>query len=109
MKHTSYVLDVFAVLVRLSSPRASNIGIPNIFGIVADFTFIDTSTVDPPPILLGIHRVIVRILFLSGAGEYIDNLLRDLDKGHLKEDGTTDVGGLLAVRLGLAPNVVSMF
>ncbi|RYO88588.1 hypothetical protein DL763_005932 [Monosporascus cannonballus] len=58
-------------------------------------------TIDPPsPRLLAVHRAIAHILHLSAAGEYIDRLLRDADKKGIPEDGSTDLGRLVQLRLG---------
>ncbi|KAI1113724.1 hypothetical protein F5Y14DRAFT_417060 [Nemania sp. NC0429] len=55
---------------------------------------------DPPsPRLLAVHRAIAHILRLSGAGEYIDKLLRDMDEQGIQADGSTELDRL--VRLGL--------
>ncbi|KAK3903991.1 hypothetical protein C8A05DRAFT_42865 [Staphylotrichum tortipilum] len=60
-------------------------------------------TIEPPsPRLLAIHRDIARILHLSAAGEYIDEILWDMgDAGErgAQADGSTDLGRL--VHLGL--------
>jgi hypothetical protein len=60
-------------------------------------------TIDPPsPRLLAIHRAIARILHLSAAGGYIDDILRGMrDAGEqgVQADGSTDLGRL--VHLGL--------
>lgn len=46
--------------------------------------------IDPPsPRLLAIHRAIGHILHLSGAGEYIDKCLRDMEEGCVRADGST--------------------
>lgn len=56
--------------------------------------------IDPPdPGLLAIHRACVFILHLSGAGEYIDRILRDLEEVEIKEDGSTALGQLVGLRL----------
>ena len=50
--------------------------------------------------LLAIHRAIALILHLSGAGEYIDEILRDMSEPMVKSDGTTELGRLVSLRLG---------
>ncbi|DAA74380.1 TPA_exp: Uncharacterized protein A8136_3347 [Trichophyton benhamiae CBS 112371] len=61
----------------------------------------DGKTIDPPsPRLLALHRAIAKILSLSGAGEYIDKLFRDLEETGVQEDGSTDLGRLITFRLG---------
>lgn len=48
----------------------------------------------PDPRLLKFHRACCLILNMSGAGEYVEKLLRDMDdlvcKGELAADGSTD-------------------
>ncbi|RMZ81844.1 hypothetical protein DV738_g2137, partial [Chaetothyriales sp. CBS 135597] len=57
-------------------------------------------TIDrPSPRLLAIHRAIARIMHMSAAGEYIDQILRDLDEGKVLADGTTRLGQFVALRL----------
>ncbi|OAX83209.1 hypothetical protein ACJ72_02426 [Emergomyces africanus] len=58
-------------------------------------------TIDPPSSrLLKVHRAIALILQFSGAGEYIENILRDMEDPQVKEDGSTHLGRLLSLRLG---------
>ncbi|KAI5865282.1 hypothetical protein GGS23DRAFT_558544 [Durotheca rogersii] len=60
-------------------------------------------TIDPPsPRLLAVHRAIAHILRLSAAGEYIDRLLRDADENGVRADGSTELGRLVTLRLGLS-------
>lgn len=54
----------------------------------------------PSPRLLAIHRAIALILHLSGAGEYIDDILKDIEEPMVKSDGTTELGRLVSLRLG---------
>jgi HNH endonuclease len=65
-------------------------------------TLLDTDkTIDlPSPRLLAIHRAVALILHLSGAGEYIDHILKDMDYTMVKSDGTTELGHLVSLRLG---------
>ena len=52
-------------------------------------------TVDPPsPRLLDVHRAIALIMKLSGAGEYIERVLRDMEELDVREDGSTHLGYL---------------
>src|SRR2546423_3414262 len=56
-------------------------------------------TIDPPsPRLLAIHRAIGRILHLSGAGVYVERLLRDVDGMDIQEDGSTHIGYLVRLQ-----------
>ncbi|EEH36510.2 hypothetical protein PAAG_06928 [Paracoccidioides lutzii Pb01] len=57
-------------------------------------------SIDPPSSrLLKVHRAIALILKLSGAGEYIENILRDMEEVEVKEDGSTNLGRLMSLRL----------
>nr|KMM70092.1 hypothetical protein CPAG_06404 [Coccidioides posadasii RMSCC 3488] len=54
----------------------------------------------PLPKLLALHQAIAHILHLSGAGEYIDRILRDFEETGVQEDGSTDLGLIVNLRLG---------
>ncbi|EER25344.1 hypothetical protein CPC735_019510 [Coccidioides posadasii C735 delta SOWgp] len=54
----------------------------------------------PSPQLLALHRAIAHILHLSGAGEYIDKILQDFEETGVQEDGSTDLGHIVDLRLG---------
>jgi HNH endonuclease len=57
-------------------------------------------TIDPPsPRLFALHRAIAHILHLSGAGDYIDKMFRDVEKNGIQANGSTELGRL--VTLGL--------
>jgi hypothetical protein len=57
-------------------------------------------TIDPPmPRLLAIHRACCLIMHLSGAGEYIDKVFRDIEEIGVKSDGTTELGSIISLRL----------
>ncbi|EJT79543.1 hypothetical protein GGTG_04628 [Gaeumannomyces tritici R3-111a-1] len=59
-------------------------------------------TIDPPSSrLLAIHRAIAHILHLSGAGDYIDWVLRDAEENGVRSDGSTALGLLVSARLSL--------
>lgn len=49
--------------------------------------------------LLALHRAIAHILFLSGAGEYINKILDDFDKTGVRADGTTELGRMVSWRM----------
>jgi hypothetical protein len=49
--------------------------------------------------LLAIHRACCLILYISGAGTYIDKVLRDMEKLGVKSDGTTELGSLVSLKL----------
>jgi hypothetical protein len=58
-------------------------------------------TIDPPSLrLLAIHRAIGRILNLSGAGDSIDRILRDMDEVGIKESGSAKLGQYISLKLG---------
>ncbi|OAP61038.1 hypothetical protein AYL99_06042 [Fonsecaea erecta] len=60
-----------------------------------------TKTIDPPaPRLLAIHHAIARILHLSGAGGYIDRIIRDMEELSIKEDGSTALGQYAHLKIG---------
>ncbi|WEW59200.1 hypothetical protein PRK78_004669 [Emydomyces testavorans] len=54
----------------------------------------------PSPRLLAIHRAIAHILRLSGAGEYIDKILREFEETGVQSDGSTDLGRIVNLRYG---------
>ena len=57
-------------------------------------------SIDPPSgRLLELHSAIGHVLHLSGAGEYIDRILGDMDDGVVREDGSTQLGALVNVAL----------
>ncbi|DAA78685.1 TPA_exp: Uncharacterized protein A8136_2470 [Trichophyton benhamiae CBS 112371] len=60
----------------------------------------DDRSIEPPsPRLLALHRAIAHILFLSGAGEYINKILDDFDKTGVRADGTTELGRMVSWRM----------
>jgi hypothetical protein len=62
----------------------------------------ESRTIDPPlSRLLAIHNAIGHILHLSGAGEYIDEILRDLEDQVVREDGCTKLDLLVKLKLQL--------
>ncbi|KMP00781.1 hypothetical protein CIHG_03229 [Coccidioides immitis H538.4] len=67
-------------------------------------------TIDPPSArLLGVHHAIAIIMNLSGAGEYIENILRDLEEVDVKADGSTNLGPIMSLRLGGWFNTLTVF
>lgn len=54
----------------------------------------------PSPRLLALHRAIAHILHLSGAGEYIGKVLQEFEEAGVQEDGSTDLGRIVNLRLG---------
>ncbi|KAJ5742628.1 uncharacterized protein N7511_011360, partial [Penicillium nucicola] len=72
-----------------------------LFPVTRDLTLSPNHTIDPPSSrLLDVHRAIALILKLSGAGEYIERVLRDMEQLHISEDGSTNLGSLAGLRLG---------
>ncbi|KAJ4310977.1 hypothetical protein N0V84_010675 [Fusarium piperis] len=62
--------------------------------------FTETQGIDPPsPRLLAIHSAIAYVLHLSGAGDYIERILRDIEEYGIREDGSTELGRLVNLRL----------
>ncbi|PGH01047.1 hypothetical protein GX51_05484 [Blastomyces parvus] len=63
-------------------------------------------TIDAPlPRFFAIHSAIAHILHLSGAGEYIDKILQDLENISAHGDGSTELGRLVKLQLGDWVNV----
>ncbi|KAK0736708.1 hypothetical protein B0T21DRAFT_411856 [Apiosordaria backusii] len=57
-------------------------------------------SIDPPSErLLALHSAIGHILHLSGARDYIQVILRDMEDGVVREDGSTQLGDLLSIAL----------
>ncbi|EFW99700.1 hypothetical protein CMQ_18 [Grosmannia clavigera kw1407] len=52
------------------------------------------------PITRTLFLSVARILRMSGAGEYCDSVLRDMDDPEILSDGTTNLGALVSLRLG---------
>ncbi|PYH39685.1 HNH endonuclease signature motif containing protein [Aspergillus neoniger CBS 115656] len=56
--------------------------------------------IEPPDArLLRVHCAIAHILKLSGAGDYIEKVLRDLEEVDIKADGSTNLGFMMGLRL----------
>jgi len=56
--------------------------------------------IDPPSErLLVLHYAIAHILRLSGAGDYINKILEDMEDGMVREDGSTELGVLVNLAL----------
>nr|XP_001389594.2 hypothetical protein ANI_1_3130014 [Aspergillus niger CBS 513.88] len=53
----------------------------------------------PDPRLLRVHCAIAHIMKLSGAGDYIEKVLRDMQEVEVKADGSTNLGYLMGLRL----------
>ena len=65
--------------------------------------------IDPPSSrLLAIHRAIAHILHLSGAGEYINKFLSDMDDGYVRSDSSTQLDKIVKLRLRNISDEVSV-
>ena len=72
-----------------------------LFPVTRTLTLSPNRTIDPPSArLLDLHRAIALIMKLSGAGEYIERVLRDMEELDVREDGSTHLGYLTGLRLG---------
>ncbi|KAJ5998514.1 hypothetical protein N7451_006324 [Penicillium sp. IBT 35674x] len=80
-----------------------------LFPVTRLLTLSPHRTVDPPsPRLLDVHRAIALIMKLSGASEYIEKILRDMEELNVREDGSTHLGYLASLRLGGWLNTLSV-
>ncbi|KAJ5938322.1 hypothetical protein N7466_001456 [Penicillium verhagenii] len=80
-----------------------------LFPVTRLLTLSPHRTVDPPsPRLLDVHRAIALIMKLSGAGEYIERILRDMEELNVREDGSTHLGHLASLRLSGWLNTLSV-
>ena len=71
-----------------------------LFPVTRALTLSPSRTIDPPDYrLLGVHCAIAHIMNLSGAGEYIEKVLRDMDEVDVKADGSTNLGYMMGLRL----------
>ena len=79
------------------------------FPVTRTLYLTDNHTIDPPlPRLLALHSAIAHILHLSAAGDYIDKLLRDMERAEelgAQTDGSTDLGRLVYLRMWLEGGV----
>lgn len=66
-------------------------------------TLFSHASIDPPlERLLELHFAIGHVLHLSGAGEYINAILRDMEDGMVREDGSTQLGALVNAALQIS-------
>ncbi|KAK3687440.1 hypothetical protein B0T22DRAFT_527268 [Podospora appendiculata] len=66
-------------------------------------TFFSHASIDPPlERLLELHSAIGHVLHMSGAGEYINTILRNLEDGVVQEDGSTQLGALVNAALQIS-------
>ncbi|OAL62626.1 hypothetical protein A7C99_5008 [Trichophyton rubrum] len=72
-----------------------------LFPVTRTLLLSPSRTIDPPSArLLGVHRAIAKIMNLSGAGEYIEEVLRDLEETDVRADGSTNLGRVINLQLG---------
>lgn len=68
--------------------------------ITRDLFVTSDHNIDPPMSrLLAIHRACCLIMHLSGAGDYIDKVLMDMEDVNVRSDGTTELGSIISLRL----------
>ena len=68
--------------------------------ITRDLFITADHNIDPPlPRLLAIHRACCLIMHLSGAGEYVDKVLWDMEDIGVRSDGTTELGSIISLML----------
>jgi hypothetical protein len=57
-------------------------------------------TIDPPSSrLLAIHRACSLVLHLSGAAEFVNKVIRDMDEKKVESDGMTELGNVVSFGL----------
>jgi hypothetical protein len=59
--------------------------------------------------LLGVHRAIAHISKLSGAGDYIEQILRDMEQVAVEADGSTNLGDIMRLRFDGWLNQLTVF
>ncbi|KAK4201575.1 hypothetical protein QBC40DRAFT_305880 [Triangularia verruculosa] len=70
------------------------------FKLPINRTLFSHETIDPPAKrLLELHSAIGHILHLSGAGNYISVILRDMEAGEVRADGSTQLGAIVNAAL----------
>lgn len=71
-----------------------------LFPVTRTLALSPNRTIDPPSSrLLGVHRAIAIVMKMSGADEYIEKVLRDMDEIDVKADGSTNFGQFVGLRL----------
>jgi hypothetical protein len=86
---------------KIDTIRTVNILRDSIFPVTRTLYLTLSRTIDSPsPRLLAIHRVCVTILHLSGAGNYINDILRDIKKFIIKKNEFSELGRLILLRAG---------
>lgn len=81
-----------------------------LFPVTRTLTLSPNLTIDPPdPRLLRVHSAIAHIMKLSGAGDYIERVLRDMQEVDVQADGSTNLGYMMGLRLNGWLNTLSVF
>ncbi|KMP05743.1 hypothetical protein CIRG_05424 [Coccidioides immitis RMSCC 2394] len=97
MDPTTYPQHTYRIDSKKTNPFARPEGLP----VTRTLFLSPHHTIDPPSRkLLAIHRAICVILHLSGAGEYIDRIMRDMEEVHVRSDGSTELGRIVSLKLG---------
>ena len=81
---------------KIDSTRSINILRDPIFPVTRTLHLTFNCTIDPPSLrLLAIHRSCRAILHLSGAGDHINEILRDIHEIDIKEDRSSELERLI--------------
>lgn len=71
-----------------------------LFPVTRTLSLSPNGRIEPPdPRLLRVHCAIAHVIKLSGAGDYIEKVLRDLEEMDIKADGSTNLGFIMGLRL----------
>jgi len=85
---------------KIDPTRSINILRDPIFPINRTLHLTSDHTIDPPSLrLLAIHRACGAILRLSGAGDHINKIIRDMNEVTIKEDGSSNLGRLITLKV----------
>ena len=69
--------------------------------VVRTLYLTENRTIEPPSLrLLALHCAIAHILHLSAAADYITKILKDMEWKDTRADGSTELGRIIALRLG---------
>lgn len=80
-----------------------------LFPVTRTLNLSSSGTIDPPDHrLLGVHCAIAHIMKLSGVGEYIEKILRDMEEVDVNSDGSTNLGYITGLRLDIWLNTLAM-
>lgn len=80
-----------------------------LFPVTRKLTLSPNQTIDPPdPRLLSVHSAIAHIMKLSGAGDYIERVIRDMQEVDVQADGSTNLGYMMGLRFNGWLNTLSV-